>query len=159
MAAHIDDDRITLVGLVLETLSGLRDEFERTLQEESGIGGQWFEVLIRLARSPGHRLRMSELALQTTLTPSGLTRVVDRLEEAGLVARASCPSDRRGYFAVLTEEGVRTVRDALPGHLAVIDANLTGVISSREREQFERILRKLRDHVKPGAAARKEPGG
>ena len=72
---------------------------------------QWFEVLLRLARTPGGRLRMSDLAAQTTLTASGLTRVVDRLEDAGLVKREACPTDRRSTYAVLTAEGPRPHRD------------------------------------------------
>ena len=64
---------------------------ERRLEAESGLSMQWFEVLIRLARSPGQRLRMTDLAAQTILTPSGLTRAVDRLVDAGLVARRGLP--------------------------------------------------------------------
>ena len=70
-------------------------------------------MLIRLARTPGNRLRMSDLAAQTSLTPSGLTRSVDRLEDTGLVARRVCPEDRRGSFAALTLNGEG--RDG-PGH-------------------------------------------
>ena len=67
-ADAFDDDRLTLVGLLLEASSGLTRSLERRLLEESGLSAQWFELLIRLARTPEHRLRMSDLALQTTLT-------------------------------------------------------------------------------------------
>lgn len=160
MSDQMNDERLTLAGLVFESSSGLRDVLERSLHEDCGLAAQWFEVLIRLARTPGHSLRMSALAAQTTLTPSGLTRAVDRLEEAGLVARTSCPSDRRGSFAGITDEGLRTISAALPGHLAAVEENLTGLLTDRERRQLQAILRKLRDHVKPGATAgTEEPGG
>ena len=79
--------------------------FQRRLEAERSLSSQSFDVLIRLARTPGSELRMSELAAQTSLTPSGLTRSVDRLQEQGLVARRVCPEDRRGAFAVLTPAG------------------------------------------------------
>ncbi|MBW3581309.1 MAG: MarR family transcriptional regulator, partial [Actinobacteria bacterium] len=110
----LDDDRLTLAGLLIESSVGLRAQLGRRLEDECGLSLQWFDLLIRLARSPDRRLRMAELAAQTVLTPSGLTRAVDRLEEIRLIERTACPSDRRGAFAVLTEEGLRRVRTAVP---------------------------------------------
>src|SRR5271166_2746329 len=92
------DDPVTLIGLVFESASGIRREVGPSLERDYGLPGQSFEVLIRLARSPGGRLRMTDLAAQTALTPSGLTRAVDRLAEAGLVNREACSNDRRGSF-------------------------------------------------------------
>ena len=81
----------TTIGLFIEAHAGLTAAIERELETQSGLSVQWFEVLIRLARTPGHRLRMSDLAAQTTLSASGLTRAVDRLEAAGLVERRGVP--------------------------------------------------------------------
>src|ERR1035438_2936747 len=67
-------DRITLVGLVFETASGLHRAVGPPLERQCELAGQDFEILIRLTRTPGGRLRMSDLAAQTDLTPSGLTR-------------------------------------------------------------------------------------
>ena len=75
----VQDDQITLVGLVFETAVGLRRSLSPGLDCELGVGGQSFDVLLRLARSPGQRLRMSDVAAQTGLSPGGLTRSVDRL--------------------------------------------------------------------------------
>ena len=97
-----DDERLTTVGLLFESAAGLRRVFQRGSRRSESLSNQSFDVLIRLARSPGSELRMSELAAQTSLTPSGLTRSVDRLQDQGLVARRVCPEDRRGSFAVLT---------------------------------------------------------
>jgi DNA-binding MarR family transcriptional regulator len=147
------DDRITLVGLLMESTTGLRGHLDRRLAAEAGLPLQWFELLLRLARSPGHHLRMSDLAAQTSLTPSGLTRAVDRLEAAGLVERAPCPSDRRGAFARLTPDGLARVTAALGPHLDHVDEYLTSVLSADEQARLAALLRKVRDHVNPAATA------
>ena len=92
MAPTADENDLTTVGLFFETHAGLTRELGRRLERETRLSVQWFEVLLRLFRTPGHRLRMSDLAAQTTLTPSGLSRAVDRLERAGLVTRETCPA-------------------------------------------------------------------
>ena len=90
---------------------------------------------------------MSELAAQTSLTPSGLTRSVDRLLEQGLVARRVCPEDRRGSFAVLTPTGQALMDRAVPEHVAHIDEVLSALFTPGEEEALAALLRKLRDHL------------
>jgi len=145
----LDDERLTLAGLFFEAHAGLTRELGRRLESECGLSVQWFEVLVRLARSPEQRLRMQELVAQVTLTPSGLTRAVDRLVEEGLVRREACASDRRGAFAVLTPKGKRRIDAALPVHLDHLESAFTGVLDTRERDELEVVLRKLRDALHP----------
>jgi DNA-binding MarR family transcriptional regulator len=145
----LDDPRLTLVGLFFEAHHGLSREIGAMLQDDAGLSPQWFEVLLRLGRSPDHRLRMSDLATQVTLTASGLTRVVDRLEESGLVERQTCPTDRRGSFAALTAAGLHKLREALPAHVEAIDRLLTSTLDDEERLQLEALLRKVRDRLYP----------
>ncbi|HEY8524799.1 MAG TPA: MarR family transcriptional regulator [Acidimicrobiales bacterium] len=154
---RLQDDRLTLMGLFVESYKGLTARLERGLDQESGLSLQWFELLIRLARSPDHRLRMSDLALQTGLTPSGLTRAVDRLEEEGLVERVACPSDRRGAYATLTEAGLARITAAVGPHLDDIQAHLTGILTADEQRSLAALLRKVRDHVNPEAATVSPP--
>ncbi|HUY65600.1 MAG TPA: MarR family winged helix-turn-helix transcriptional regulator [Acidimicrobiales bacterium] len=142
-----DDERLTTVGLLFESASGLRRLFQTRLEAERSLSNQSFEVLIRLARSPGSELRMSELAAQASLTPSGLTRSVDRLQEQGLVARRVCPDDRRGAFAVLTTDGRALMDKAIPAHVAHVDEVLRGLYTADEEEMLSLLLRKLRDHL------------
>jgi DNA-binding MarR family transcriptional regulator len=149
----LDDERLTLVGLFFEAHHGLERELGRQLDEANGLSPQWFEVLLRLARSPEQRLRMSDLAAQVTLTASGLTRVVDRLEEAGYVRRESCPTDRRGSFAALTDEGLETVQRTIPAHVEQIDAIFGSVLDAGERTELERLLRLVRDALYPEGTA------
>ncbi|MCU1454437.1 MAG: transcriptional regulator MarR family [Acidimicrobiales bacterium] len=153
-----DDERLTAMGLLLEAHAGLTAAFMPQLAE-LGLPGPSFEVLLRLARSPGGRLRMTELAAQSTLTTSGLTRLVDRLEERGLVRREPCETDRRGFFTVLTPAGRRKVARAVPPHLETVDRILTGVLEPAELDALLHALRKVRAVVKPGAdPARRENG-
>jgi len=142
-----DDGRMTTVGLLFESAAGLRRLFQRRLENERSLSSQSFDVLIRLARTPGSELRMSELAAQASLTPSGLTRSVDRLQDQGLVARRVCPEDRRGAFAVLTPAGQELMDRAIPDHLAHIDELLSNLFTPGEEETLSLLLRKLRDHL------------
>lgn len=145
--AASDDERLTTVGLLFESAAGLRRVFERRLESEQSISNQAFDVLIRLARTPGSELRMSELAGQTSLTPSGLTRSVDRLQQQGLVARRTCPEDRRGAFAVLTPAGQALMDRAIPDHIDHVNEVLHDLFSSEEEATLSSLLRRLRDHL------------
>ncbi len=153
MACAFDDDRLTLAGLLFEAHAGLVAELERHLEAESGLSQQWFEVMLRLARSPDGRLRMTDLARQVIMTPSGLTRAVDRMEEAGLVSRESCASDRRVLYAFLTAKGRATIEAALPQHVAHLDECFTVLLDAKERAALEGALRKIRDAVRPESEA------
>lgn len=144
------DERLTAMGLLVETFAGLTSTFEEEL-ESLGTSGSAFEVMIRLARSPDRRLRMAELAAQSTLTNSGLTRLVDRLVRSGLLDRQPCETDRRGSYAVLTPAGLEKVLEVLPAHLATVDRILTGVLDPPELDAFLAALRRLRALSKPGS--------
>ncbi|MFN2556501.1 MAG: MarR family winged helix-turn-helix transcriptional regulator [Nitriliruptorales bacterium] len=84
-----------------------------------------YEVLARLAEAPGRRLRMQELAELLPVTKSGLTRLVDRMERAGLARRELCPSDRRGTFAALTQQGREALERAGEVEVRVLRERLT----------------------------------
>lgn len=151
-----DDRRLTAVGLLLETSDGLLAKLGPDL-EERGLTTSEFGVLLRLARSPGERLRMTDLAAQVGLSTSGLTRLVDRLERDDLVKRESCPSDRRGAFAVLTDEGRARMQEAIAPHLTLIDEWFTGLLGRKELDALCDSLRKVRDRVRPAATAGSAP--
>lgn len=141
------DGRLTTVGLLFESAGGLRRLFHRQVELSGGPASQSFDILIRLARSEGHELRMSELAAQASLTPSGLTRAVDRLQQQGLVARRSCPDDRRGSFAQLTPAGRELMDRTIPEHVAAVDRVLDEVFTPEEEADLALLLRRLRDYV------------
>lgn len=154
-----DDDLLTTIGLLVEAHAGLVSISERRLLEQGAVTGQSFEILLRLLRSEDRRLRMSDLAAQTTLTASGLTRAVDRLERDGLVRREACAADRRVSYAVLTEDGAGRIDCALPLHRAHLDEVLGAAFSAAERRTLAKLLRRVRDALNPSAACASEPGG
>ena len=97
---------------------------EAELEAEQGLSLPAYEVLAHLSEAPDHRLRMSDLAALSVLTPSGLTRVVDRLVRDGLVERARCATDARVVYAVVTDAGVTRVERAYPTHLRGVRQHL-----------------------------------
>ncbi|MEU2615069.1 MarR family transcriptional regulator [Micromonospora sp. NPDC007271] len=147
-----DDPRITAVGLLVEAHAGLSARFAAQL-EEHGLSAVEFEVLTRLARSPGRQLRMTDLAAQTSLSTSGVTRVVDRMERDGLIRRRACPSDRRSSYAVVTAAGLARLDEILPGHLRIIEQWFTGQLEPAALAALLDGLRRVRDAVHPGATA------
>lgn len=149
MAEPWEDPRITAFGMLLEAHAAVITNVNRELEATIGIPVSWFEVLIRLARSEGQRLRMAELARQVGLSTSGLTRLVDRIEEAGYVARQACAEDRRGANAVLTDEGAAMLRKAVPAHLESLELHVAGPLGER-LGTLEDLLRQLRDSNGPG---------
>lgn len=155
-AVAVDDPRdarrLTLTGLLYEVMSGLNARLLPQLAEH-GLTDVEFAVLLRLARSPHHRLRMSDLTAQTSLTNSGITRVVDRLSHDGLVRREASPTDRRSIYAVITDEGMNRLEAALPGHLELVHHWLVRPLPESDVAKFEGILRVLRDGLRPEATA------
>ena len=102
-----------------------------------------FEVLLRLARAPDRRMRRVDLAQQVLLTASGVTRLLDGLERAGLVARDSCDTDRRVVYAVLTDVGVAKIREASASHFAQVDELFSGRFDQTELQQLSSLLSRL----------------
>jgi DNA-binding MarR family transcriptional regulator len=108
-------------------------------------------------------LRMTDLSAQTSLTTSGVTRVVDRLVDRGLVTRQACATDRRTTYAVVTDLGRELLAAALPGHLELIETWLAGPLRDGAGEPdgvtlegFVAALRRLRDRLVPCATAGSE---
>src|SRR5262245_61493803 len=155
--SRLDDPRITAVGLLIETVGGLNAKLGVQYAEHD-LAPAEFEVLVRIARTPGQALRMSDLAAQTLLTTSGITRVVDRLERDRLVERRACPTDRRGSFAVITKAGLVRLDAVLPGHLDLVDKWFTSQLTPSQLESLLRNLRTVRDAVRPEATAGAESG-
>jgi len=92
------------------------------LQEEHGLSLSDYEALLVLSRAEGGRLKRVELARGLLLTPSGITRLLQGLEDAGLVERAACPSDLRVTYAQITDSGREKLAAASTGHIASIEA-------------------------------------
>ncbi|GAA0945124.1 MarR family winged helix-turn-helix transcriptional regulator [Actinocorallia libanotica] len=144
------DPRLTLSGLLLEATGGLLSKLEPVMRAH-GLSNLDLNALMRLSRSPGRRLRMSDLAAQTSLSTSGVTRLVDRLARTGLAARESSPGDRRTTYAVLTPQGAERLAQALPDYLAAVDRWFTGLLAPGQLASLDEALRVVRDAAFPGA--------
>jgi DNA-binding MarR family transcriptional regulator len=116
------------------------------LYAEHGLTINDFEALLHLSRAEGQQLRRVDLAESLLLTASGVTRLLDGLEQAGLVERAACESDRRVVYAVLTEAGRERLRAASRSHVSSVRALFEERFGEQELEQLAELLGRL-----PGA--------
>lgn len=148
----LDDPNIETFGMLVEAHNEVLHLTQRHLESSAEVPVAWLGVLLRLARSPGQRLRMSELARDMTMSTSGLTRLIDRIEAAGHVRRESCPEDRRGFHAALTDEGRAVLERAVPCHVADLGRTIGEALAPGDRTELVRLLRQLRDHVRANAA-------
>jgi MarR family transcriptional regulator, 2-MHQ and catechol-resistance regulon repressor len=152
VGTDFDDPRFTAIGLFAEAYTGLTNRFAAQFDQHR-VSPVEFEVLIRLARSPQNRLRMTDLAGQTSLSTSGVTRVVDRMDRGGLIRREACPSDRRSSFAVITAAGLARLDEILPGHLELVQKWFIDLLTPEALGQTLESLRTIRDAVNPCARA------
>jgi DNA-binding MarR family transcriptional regulator len=137
----------------LEAHAAVLELLHRELEAERGLPLTWYDVLLHLAEAPDHRLRMGELAGRLVITRGGVTRLVARMEAAGLVARTVCETDGRGTYAVLRPRGHRALREAAPVHLRGIREHFLRHVSAREVHVLGAALGRVRD----AARADREP--
>jgi DNA-binding MarR family transcriptional regulator len=122
-------------------------EIDERLRRKGLVSLADYRVLITLVTEPTLRLRMSDLGARRMLTPSGITRVVTRLEEEGLVRREPDPADGRAAFAVLTKDGLTALRRAQVVHHAAVRELYLGRLSSRELKQLAHLFEKAHPGV------------
>ncbi|MFD8718586.1 MarR family winged helix-turn-helix transcriptional regulator [Streptomyces sp. NPDC059629] len=132
-------------GLLIKSATRLEQRIDSALRRECGISHTMLEVLIRLCRRPGEEVSQRQLADDLTLTSSGTTRLIDRMEEAGLVRRVPSPGDRRVTLVEPTAEGRTAFLGAAAVHARVVEeffvrplsagdyAQLTGALSAIDR--------------------------
>ncbi|GAB3267908.1 MarR family winged helix-turn-helix transcriptional regulator [Kineosporia babensis] len=127
----------------------LSAQLDRELQRDSGIPQSYYEILVRLSESPDRRLRMSDLADVSDSSRSRLSHAVARLVSNGWVERESCPTDRRGAFAVLTDAGFEALSNAAPAHVSSVRTHLFDRLTPEQVRQLgeinEAILSGLRE--------------
>lgn len=143
--APLEHPLITTWGLVVEGCARVNQRFEADLERELGLPAKWFEVLLRLGRTPGQRLPLTELATSVSFSSSGFTRLADRLERAGLIVRQHCPTDRRVTYAVLTKQGARLLERAVAVHLEGLRRYVAAPLTPTQLAQLAEIMRTLRD--------------
>jgi DNA-binding MarR family transcriptional regulator len=117
---------------LLDVTTGVLATLDGELQREHGLSLGEYEVLVHLSETPGHSLRMTDLAERLKLSPSGITRRIDGLVRDDLVERRQCPSDRRGSNAVLTEKGLSRLDEAAPTHVRGVRSHFVDQLSERQ---------------------------
>lgn len=129
-------------SLVIVT-NRLRNVLDAELLAAHRLSFADYEVFVQLSEAPGRRLRMSELAERLHLSPSGLTRRLDRLVRDGSVSREQCPSDRRGSFAVLEASGLRRLVEAAPTHVAGVRTHFLDRLSADQQAAIAGALAEI----------------
>ena len=127
--------------------AALTRAFNASLSVSHGLTVNDFEVLRRLALEDEGRMRRVDLAQVVSLTPSGITRLLDGLETAGLVCKDVCTADARVTYARITDDGRATLRAAAESHLTALEAVFAERFTAEEVEALAELLGRL-----PGAA-------
>jgi DNA-binding MarR family transcriptional regulator len=131
----------------LRATSRLRDQLDRELQRDVGLPLAYFDILVMLSEAPGRTLRMGDLAVRTSSSRSRLSHAVDRLEEKGWAERHSCPMDRRGAYASLTDAGLAVLEAAAPSHVESVRQHLFDLLTPAEIEALGSISETIARHL------------
>jgi DNA-binding MarR family transcriptional regulator len=132
MSEKLGEGYLKAWRLFITSHAKLIQQIDADLQAAGQISLSWYDVLIELYEAPEKRLRMTELAERVVLSRSGLTRLVDRLEERGFLRREADPQDRRGFYVYITEAGVKAMRAAWPIYAHGIQAHFAEFLSAEE---------------------------
>lgn len=136
-------------GGFLSAFALLNRLVEEDLQEHARINHAEFEVILRLYMTEAHQLRVQDLAAQSLLTRSGVSRIVERLERAGLVARENASEDRRGTYVVLTDAGRLRFEAAADPHMQFVRRVFLGLFDESELQQMASYWHRIVNQQKP----------
>ena len=156
MAEGVQDrELVTWWGLVVEAYARTAPLLQVGPVAGVDLPGPWFEVLLRLLRTPGGRLTMSRLAHEVALTSGGFTKLADRMVAAGLIERRASAEDRRVSHAVLTAAGQRVAEEAQQVHVDALREHFLGPLGEERAGELAALMRVLRDaNTAPAADSR-----
>jgi DNA-binding MarR family transcriptional regulator len=141
-------ERLHAWRLYFESALALLDVLDRELERDAGIPLRWYDTLVHLEETP-EGVRMNELAERILYSKSGFTRVVDRMEDAGLVRRVRPENDRRSILVVLTDAGRETMERARRHHRHAIEQHFSRHLSDADVRALDRALEKVSAHARP----------
>ena len=130
-------------GALLKVHAALVPRLDRELQEAHGLPLTWYDVLLELNTAPERRLTMGQLGSVAAVSRTRVSRVVDELVRAGLVAREPNPDDGRSAFAALTPAGRAALRKAAPTYVAAVQREFADHLTTREADVLTGALRKV----------------
>ncbi|WP_079184282.1 MarR family transcriptional regulator [Streptomyces uncialis] len=142
-----DEQRVWQAYLSATTL--LDDHLDRQLQRDAGMPHVYYGFLVQLSEAPRRRLRMTEMARAAKITRSRLSHAIARLERNGWVTREDCPSDRRGQFAVLTDQGYEVLRRTAPGHVEAVRQALFDRLTPAQQKTLGEIMEIVAEGLQP----------
>ncbi|GAA4114642.1 MULTISPECIES: MarR family transcriptional regulator [Streptomyces] len=143
----LSDDEQCAWRTYLDVNRMLTYQMEKDLQP-FGLTNNDYEILVNLSESADKRMRMSDLAAATLQSKSRLSHQITRMETAGLVRRENCESDRRGLFAVLTEQGAETMEKVAPHHVASVRRHFIDLLSSGALADLRESLTPVAEHLR-----------
>ena len=146
-------ERLRAWRLYLESALALVDVLDAELERDAGIPQRWYDVLVKLEEAP-EGVRMNELADRILYSKSGFTRVVDRMEQAGLVRRVRPENDRRSILVVLTDQGRTTMEQARRHHRHGIEQHFSRHLTDTDIKALTRAFEKVSAHARPLRPAR-----
>jgi DNA-binding MarR family transcriptional regulator len=141
-------ERLRAWRLYVESALALIDLLDTELEQAAGIPLRWYDALVHLEESP-EGIPMNELAERILYSKSGFTRVVDRMEKAGLVRRVRPDHDRRSILVVLTDQGTETMEHARRYHRDGIERHFSQHLTQADVKALTRALEKVSTHARP----------
>ncbi|MEV6595926.1 MarR family transcriptional regulator [Actinoplanes sp. NPDC051346] len=158
MVEPLDERQQECWRAYIESSWALQTHLEEDLRARTGLSMSDYHVLVVLSEAPSRRLRMGELAGFMVFSPSRVTYQITSMVKRGLVRRESCPGDRRGQEAVLTDEGMAALVAAAPLHLATVRDSLMDDLDDAEVAVLARVFTRLGTRLRPaGTGARRHP--
>ncbi len=143
LSPQVSSPALTAWVRLLRAHASATRELSAQLQAEHGLTINDYEALLHLSRAENAAMRRIDLAGRLLLTPSGVTRLLDGLEDAGFVCKGSCPGDARVTYAVLTEAGRAKLEQASCSHIAAVNDLFEGRLSDDELATLATLLERL----------------
>ncbi len=140
----LDAEEMSFWRGFIEVTSTVLADIETALKADADIAFDDYEVLVHLSEADQRRIRMNELSELLLNSRSRLTQRVDRLAARGLVAREKCPGDKRGTFAVLTDDGFALLERVAPKHLVAVRDRLIDRLDPQQVRAGSEIFAALR---------------
>ena len=149
MISASDDQRLASWRAFLLTYATVMRKLEQEMLDEHDLPLTWYDILAHLDSAARGAMRMQKLAESVLLSRSGLTRLVDRMEQAGMVERHPCEEDRRGMYAVITNRGEEALFQAMPSHINSINQHFLRYLDVFDVQALLRVLSKVLEGERP----------
>jgi DNA-binding MarR family transcriptional regulator len=145
MSARVPEPHLSAWRAVLNAHASLVGRIEQALGNAGLPPLAWYDVLWAVRRAPGRQVRMAELADGLTLSRGGVTKLVDRLEAAGLLRRERAEDDGRGFYAALTDAGEEMLRRMWPVYARTLSETFVDTVSNEEAAVISAGLERAKD--------------